>query len=69
LTATITAERWNYDTQKWEILEVDANLLSPIAWQGTKFTIRDEEIVNAAFEISETAKKMNKDPDENFRKN
>jgi len=69
LTATITAERWNYDTQKWEILEVDANLLSPIAWQGTKITIRDEEIVNAAFEISETAKKMNKDPDENFRKN
>tara|TARA_R100000750_G_C2299078_1_gene78045 strand:+ start:395 stop:604 length:210 start_codon:yes stop_codon:yes gene_type:complete len=69
LTATITAERWNYDTQKWEILEVDANLLSLIAWQGTKFTSRDEEIVNAAFEISETAKNMNKDPDENFRKN
>ena len=67
--ATITAERWNYDTQEWEILEVDANLLSPIAWQGTKFTIQDEEIVDAVFEISESAKNMNEYPDENFRKN
>ena len=67
--AVIRAERYNYDTQEWEELEVDANLLSPIAWQGNRFTTQDQDIVDAVFQISETAKYMDLNPDGDVIKN